>query len=59
MYTELGQKPSSSSTAVKLYSYIATKKKIISAWRYPGVSPVGKRIPIPDEILMEIERGLE
>ena len=31
------------------------KKKIISAWRYPGISPVGKKIPIPDEILQELE----
>lgn len=31
--------------------------KIISAWRYPGVSP--KRDPIPSEILQEIARGLE
>lgn len=53
MYLELGLWPSSSSTAVKLYSYTA-KKKIISAWRYPGVSPVGKKIPIPDEILQEL-----
>jgi len=30
-------------------------KKIISAWRYPGISPVGKKIPIPDEILQELE----
>lgn len=29
-----------------------TKYKIISAWRYPGVSP--KRDPIPKEILREI-----
>ncbi|MBP9752054.1 MAG: hypothetical protein KBD19_04300 [Candidatus Moranbacteria bacterium] len=29
--------------------------KIISAWRYPGVSP--KRNPIPEEILREIEEG--
>lgn len=35
-----------------------TKKKIISAWRYPGVSPVGKKIPIPDEILQELESVL-
>ena len=27
------------------------KVRIISAWRYPGVSPVGKPIPIPDDIL--------
>lgn len=32
-----------------------TKKRIISAWRYPGVSPIGKPIPIPDDILQELE----
>lgn len=31
--------------------------RIISAWRYPGVSP--KRDPIPSDILREIVRGLE
>ena len=31
--------------------------KIISAWRYPGVSP--ERDPIPADILREIARGLE
>ncbi len=31
--------------------------RIISAWRYPGVSP--ERDPIPSDILREIERGLE
>lgn len=29
--------------------------KIISAWRYPGMSP--KRNPIPEEILRELEEG--
>lgn len=29
--------------------------RIISAWRYPGVSP--KRNPIPEDILREIEEG--
>ena len=29
--------------------------KVISAWRYPGVSP--KRNPVPAEILREIEEG--
>lgn len=29
--------------------------RIISAWRYPGVSP--KRNPIPEEILRELEEG--
>ena len=36
-----------------------TKKKIISAWRYPGISPVGKKIPIPDDILQELESALD
>lgn len=31
----------------------AQRLRIISAWRYPGVSP--KRNPIPEEILREIE----
>ena len=29
--------------------------KVISAWRYPGVSP--RRNPVPEEILREIEEG--
>ena len=36
-----------------------TKKKIISAWRYPGVSPIGRKIPIPDEILQELQNMIE
>jgi hypothetical protein len=32
-----------------------TKIKIISAWRYPGISP--KRNPIPEEILRELAEG--
>ena len=31
------------------------RKIIISAWRYPGVSPVGKAIPIPADILEELK----
>lgn len=34
---------------------INNKKRIISAWRYPGVSPKGKEIPIPEDILQELE----
>ncbi len=30
------------------------QKKIITAWRYPGVSPV-REIPIPQEILKELK----
>lgn len=28
---------------------------VISAWRYPGVSQKGKTIPIPEDILQELE----
>lgn len=28
---------------------------VISAWRYPGVSPVGKPIAIPEDVLAELE----
>jgi len=30
--------------------------KIISVWRYPGISPIGKEIPIPQDILEELNR---
>jgi hypothetical protein len=33
-----------------------SKVRIISAWRYPGVSPTGKKIPIPDDIRQELEK---
>ena len=32
------------------------KKIIISAWRYPGVSPAGKQIPIPTDVLEELKK---
>ena len=32
-----------------------SKVTIISAWRYPGISPKGKEIPIPDDVLQELE----
>lgn len=32
------------------------KIKIISAWRYPGMSLTGKKIPIPEDILEELNK---
>jgi len=33
--------------------------KIISAWRYPTISPKGKSLPIPDDVLQDlIKEGL-
>jgi len=39
-----------------MYQQKGNKKVIISAWRYPGVSPIGKTIPIPADILEELKR---
>lgn len=52
MYKEFGQRPNSSSQLSALD--FQRKKKIITAWRYPGVSPIGEPVPIPEEILSEI-----
>jgi len=35
------------------------KLKVISAWRYPGRSPIGKPIPIPDDIREELDKILQ
>lgn len=32
-------------------------RKVISAWRYPGISKPGEKIPIPDDIRQEIENN--
>src|SRR3989338_11142025 len=39
----------------KAESLKPNKKIVISAWRYPGVSPIGKQIPIPMDILEELK----
>lgn len=35
-----------------------SKLRVISAWRYPGISPKGKEIPIPGDILEELNNLL-
>jgi hypothetical protein len=35
------------------------KLKIISAWRYPGVTPVGERPQIPQEVLFDLETAIK
>ncbi|OGI25024.1 MAG: hypothetical protein A3J76_02200 [Candidatus Moranbacteria bacterium RBG_13_45_13] len=45
--------PKVKSEKLKVKSFGANKIRIISAWRYPGISP--KRNPIPDDILRELE----
>lgn len=43
------------SEAWTMYRQKGSKTIIISAWRYPGISPVGKHIPIPADILAELK----
>ncbi len=37
-----------------MYKDVKNLRKIISAWRYPGISKPGESIPIPDDIKREI-----
>jgi hypothetical protein len=46
------QKNSWNSEIWVMYQLEKTKYKIISAWRYPGVSP--KKNPVPSEIVEEV-----
>jgi len=39
-----------------MYQLVGRKKKMISAWRYPGISPIGEPIPIPEDILEELRK---
>ena len=34
-------------------------RRIISAWRYPGISKPGEEIPIPEDILRELQNNHE
>lgn len=39
---------------------IKTERRIvITAWRYPGISKPREKIPIPEEVLKELEMGEE
>ncbi len=37
-----------------MYKDVKDLRKIISAWRYPGISKPGENIPIPEDILREL-----
>ena len=37
-----------------MYKDVNDLRKIISAWRYPGVSKPGENIPIPEDIRQEL-----
>jgi len=42
-----------------MYQQVGQKKKMISAWRYPGISPIGEPIPIPEDIIEELRKNKE
>lgn len=39
-------------------NFLQSQKVIITAWRYPGVSPVRDELPIPSDILAELKKEL-
>ena len=41
-----------------MFQTVGEKKRIISAWRYPGISPIGKKIQIPDDVMMDLEAAM-
>jgi len=65
MWQEIRQKenlrPELRSREGKSQKFIQPKRRIISAWRYPGQSPLRGKIPIPDDVLesLENESGLK
>ncbi len=58
MYQEVSQRKPDGESLEKINIY-TPKKRIISSWRYPGTSPINKPIPIPEEILQELEGLIE
>lgn len=40
-----------------MYKENKEQRKVISAWRYPGISKPGEEIPIPDDIKKELLYG--
>lgn len=41
-----------------MYKDTQSERKIISAWRYPGISKPGDSIPIPDDIRQELMNNI-
>ncbi len=40
-----------------MYKDVKDERRIISAWRYPGISKSGESIPIPEDIRKELMEG--
>ena len=43
-------------TQKEMYQKVGSKKRIISAWIYPGKTKPGAEIYVPDEVWEELER---
>jgi hypothetical protein len=43
----------------KIKNHKYKKVRIISAWRYPGITPVGERPIIPEEVMNDIEEAIK
>ena len=58
MYAQKNLKPKSHNMKHKDPRYMIhdSRKVIITAWRYPGISPVRDEIPIPVDILEELKK---
>ena len=41
-----------------MYKDVKDFRKIISAWRYPGVSKPGEEVPIPEDIKIFLKSGI-
>jgi hypothetical protein len=41
-----------------MYQKSERRIKIITAWRYPAVSPIGEKIPVPEDILNELRNTI-
>lgn len=40
-----------------MYKDVKDQRKVISAWRYPGVTKPGEPIPVPEDIREDIMKG--
>jgi hypothetical protein len=54
MYAEKAG-PKGKSMMDQMQNFLGKKKVVITAWRYPGKSPIREAIPIPSNILEELK----
>lgn len=58
MYSDVGksEKKKLSFDKLRTPSSQTSRKVIITAWRYPGISPVREQMPIPADIMAELKK---